>query len=44
MLPKSEVIPNIMKRAHQLIEKHLNYRATANYIQTFFTGSGPIFT
>ena len=33
MLPKTEDIPNIMERAHQVIKKHLNYRATADYIQ-----------
>ena len=33
MLPKTEDIPNIMKREYHMIKKHLNYRATADYIQ-----------
>ena len=33
MLPKTEDIPNIMEKAHQVIKRHLNYRATADYIQ-----------
>ena len=33
MLQKTEDIPNIMERSHQVIKKHLNYRVTTEYIQ-----------
>ena len=33
MLPKTEDIPNIMEKTHQVIKLHLYYRATAEYIQ-----------
>ena len=33
MLPKIEDIPNIMEMTHQMIKRHLNYRATADYFQ-----------
>ena len=44
MLPKTEDIPIIIERAHQVIKKHLNYRATAITFKILFTGTGPIFT